>query len=329
MSKSEISGELTYDQDKPVRLDIFLSQSYPDYSRSTIQDSIEKEMVLVNKKPQKSKYKLKKYDLIKFTIQDREIDISDIKPEEIPLKIIFEDNNVLVIDKKAGVSSHPTQNQKEATLVNALLFHYSDITSAIHDPNSSKSRVRAGIVHRLDKDTTGIMIIAKNAKSLTHLSKQIQERNVRKRYLAICYGWPDKESGRLENFLGRDGSNRLRFTEVGEAKGKQAITLYDVISHYHDTRGNKYSLINFEILTGRTHQIRAQALLSGLAILGDKIYFTFESKRLSARLGAKRQLLHSYQLSITLPEKNLATEFTAEPPEDFTCVLAKLSPVKP
>lgn len=321
------TGRLNFEEDQPVRLDLFLAQNFSDLSRSQIQLSIEQGLVKVNGVVQKSKYKLKSGDIIDYRIVDREIDISDIPPQDIPLNIIFENEDVIVINKQAGISSHPTPDQKTGTLVNALLYQFGEIKEAVYDSTNKKSRIRAGIVHRLDKDTTGVMIIAKNSTALRSLSLQMKHRSVDKYYLGLCYGFPDKGKGELTNFLGRDPAYRKRFTEVGESKGKKAITKFEILKRFVTDENDPVSLIQFKILTGRTHQIRAQMLLHGYPVLGDAIYHNFKSNEISHQMRIGRQLLHSYRLRITLPHQNIPSIFEAPVPFDFEEILNVLHPI--
>lgn len=317
-------GEIIYKGDQSIRLDLFLANSLPGLSRSQIQRSIENGGVTVDGVIEKSKYKLISGDIIKYSIDDGERDISHIPAEDIPLDIIYENDDVIVINKKAGLATHPTPSQTTNTLVNALLGYYNAITEAIYEPDNPKSSIRAGIVHRLDKNTTGVMIVAKNARALRSLSSQIKHRHVDKKYIALCFGSPDEKDGQLINFLGRDPKARRTFSEVGESKGKKAILNYKIVSNHLDKSNRTYSLIEFSLITGRTHQIRAQSRLWGYPIIGDDLYYSAESRQASSTLGANRQLLHSYRLSITLPGGTKPSLFEAPLPSDLVTVLKNL-----
>ena len=280
--------------------------------------------MLINESPQKSKFKLKKDDLVNYKIFDTVPDIDQIPPENIPLEIIYENEDVLVINKQTGLSAHPTPNQTKQTLVNALLYHYSQVKDAVYEPGNPKSEIRAGIVHRLDKNTTGTMIVAKNSVALRSLSLQIKHRHAHKTYLGLCYGWLQPPKGVVNNFLGRDKYQRKLFSAVDKEKGKKAITNYEVVTYLSDNMGNHYSLVSFHLVTGRTHQIRSHCLYLGHPLIGDDMYFTPESKKCSMILGATRQLLHSSSLQITLPGENTPRTFVSDMPKDFSDILSKL-----
>lgn len=317
-------GSVRHEEDQTIRLDLFLSRLHTDLSRSLIQRSIERGLVFVNSKPEKSKYKLKTGDIIDYKIIDPEIDISHIRAQDIPLNIIYEDQDVILINKQSNLSSHPTPNQTEGTLVNALLSYYSSIKDAVLDATNPKSQIRAGIVHRLDKNTTGVMIVAKNSKALHSLSLQIKHRDVTKKYIGLCYGWPDQSRGVVENYLGRDKTNRRTFSVTDEFHGKKAVTEYSVINSYQDKLGHKFSLIEFTLITGRTHQIRSHCKFLGIPLIGDDLYYTNQSMLVSKHFGINRQLLHAKSLDIALPGADSISHFEAELPDDFSTILQQL-----
>lgn len=316
------------------RVDKFLAQKFPEFSRNYFSNLIEGKNVLVNGKIIKASYALKESDeiTIKF-IEDKKI--GDIKPEKIKLNIIFEDKDVIVINKQPALVVHPAAGNLSGTLINALTNHFPAIKNAIYDKNSEISKLRPGLVHRLDKDTSGVMVVAKNEKAMHSLSRQIQSasasasldgnRTVKKTYLAICYGWPKNISGHLKNYLGRHPKNRKKIADIGEEKGKEALSDYKVIKYLKDNAGNKISLIEFLLQTGRTHQIRVQSKYMGHPVMGDQFYGSKESMKLSSKLGIKRQLLHARSLEITLPEKNKTSKFLADVPLDFLSLLDKFT----
>jgi 23S rRNA pseudouridine1911/1915/1917 synthase len=182
-------------------------------------------------------------------------------------------------------------------------------------------------VHRLDKNTSGVIIAAKNAKTLYGLSKQIKDKAATKIYWAICWGWPKSDQGRLINFIGRDPKDRKKMAEVGPKKGREAISDYKVLRHLTDDNENYYSLIEFNIKTGRTHQIRVQSKLMGNPILGDEVYGNKISQELSRKLNIKRQLLHARYLSITIPSESKQRTFEASLPDDFKSICEKLKEI--
>jgi 23S rRNA pseudouridine1911/1915/1917 synthase len=306
-----------------VRLDKFLANPFSNFSRSQIQKSITDGEITVNGSSVDPDYKLKENDRIAGELV--EVKPAILIPQKIKLDIIFENDDVLVINKPAGLVIHPGDNKESDTLANSLLDRYPEIIKAVPDRGDEDIKfLRPGIVHRLDKDTSGAMIIAKNKKSYDFLKDEFDKREVNKIYLALCFGSPKQSRGVLTNFLGRIKSNRKMMGEVGEFSGKKAITNYKVLSEY------KYdniilSLIEFDIKTGRTHQIRAQAKLAGFPIIGDQMYFTRASKVLSGKLNVSRQLLHSHTLTIKLPGENKSQSFEAELPLDLQSILSDIS----
>lgn len=306
------------------RIDAFLAKEYPGHSRSYFGDLISSGKVFVNGKSVKASYKLKENDEITVELISEE-EADELKAENIPLDIIFKNDDVIVLNKQPNIVVHPAAGNTTGTLVNALLYHFPKISEAVYDEDSEVSRIRPGMVHRLDKDTSGVLIVAKNVRAMHSLSRQIQNRNVKKEYLALCYGWPKEESGKLLSYLGRHPKNRKMIANIGEEKGREAISFYKVKEYLSDKKGNKYSLIEFDIKTGRTHQIRVQAADMHHPVMGDSAYGTKSSIKLSHDLGAERQLLHAEKLSVTLPGDTKQTTFEAPVPKDFDRTLAKLS----
>lgn len=315
---------ISYKTDKRERLDKFLASRFLDYSRSYFQHLIESGDVLVNDKKVKSKFILKIGDRLKINFIKSDHPI-DLKPANIPLDIIFENDDVIVINKQPGLVVHPAAGNTKNTLVNALINYYPKIKSAVIDKRSIISKARPGIVHRLDKDTSGALVVAKNSRSLRSISKQIKNQSVKKTYLALCFGWPKEERGSVVNFLGRHSKKRKVVTDIGIEKGKEAITDYKVLKFYKDNAGQKISLVEFNIKTGRTHQIRYQAKTLGIPVLGDNVYGTKESIKLSKNLGIMRQMLHAKEILIFLPDTTKISRFLAKLPLDFTKALKELS----
>jgi len=234
--------------------------------------------------------------------------VSKIDPEPLHLNIIFEDENCVVLNKKRGVVVHPALGNMHGTLVQGLLHKYSEINH-----HFGGDRIRPGIVHRLDKGTSGVMIVAKNMFALEYLSSQFRSREVRKTYFAICSGRPPEIRGEIDSSIGRDPRNRKKFA-VDVKNSKPAITRYHLIS---ESEG--YSLLQIETFTGRTHQIRVHLCSIACPILGDSVY----SRKKSAicKLGL---MLHSWELSINLPKLG-TRKFRAPLPDDFLEMLDKLS----
>lgn len=304
------------------RIDKFLTKEIPQYSRNYFLKLIKGEKILVNGQAIKASYILKHDDRISIDLAEEKI--MGILPEKIDLDIIFEDDNVLVINKQPGIVVHPAAGHTSGTLVNAILDQFPEIKKAVYDEKSEISRIRPGLVHRLDKDTSGVMIVAKNSQSMKFLSDQIQNRRTQKIYWALCSGWPKDETGHLIGYLGRHPKNRKLITDIGKENGKEAISDYKVLRYLVDKEGNKFSLIEFDIKTGRTHQIRVQVSKLGHPVLGDTFYGSKTSMRLSHLLGVQRQMLHAKSLSIALPGETGPTLFQAPVPQDFSLVLEKL-----
>jgi len=310
-------------EDTGLRLDQFLLQENPDYSRSYFSDLIKKGSVAVNNEERKPSYRLKTGDTVEYKLTEK-TSLGPIKPVNIPLNIIFEDENVLVVNKPAGLVVHPAVGHHNDTLVNALTHSYPQVSKAVYDDENELSVSRPGLVHRLDKDTSGVLIVAKNTKSMIFLANQIQDRKAKKVYLALCAGWPPISSGRLYNNLGRNLKNRKIYTEVGSEKGREAISNYQVKKNHLTSKNERVSLIEFQIETGRTHQIRTQAKMAGFPIIGDQAYSTKESEAVSNHLGVKRQMLHASSLTILLPGAKIAQKFEVAVPSDFEQIIENL-----
>ena len=307
-----------------TRLDKYLQQNISSFSRTEIQNNIKAGNVLVNELVSKSSCRLKHGDTIKIISHvNNSSSIDLLAPANVPLDIIFEDENVIVINKNSGISVHPAHSSNQPSVVNALINHYPAISNVVLEKDNPTSLLRPGVVHRLDKDTSGTMIFAKNIKTLEYLMQCFKKRDVVKQYRAICYNWPNEDSGKLINYLGRKRSDRKFYSETGISNGKKAVSDFKVVS-YFKSNNRTLSLLNFRIFTGRTHQIRVQSLLMGNPVLGDKRYFTRESKMLSQSLSIKRQLLHSFRLSITLPGDKELTTYVSPLPDDMSTIVNSL-----
>jgi len=321
------SFEIT-EKESGERIDLLLTKRYPDISRSLIQTAIETHFVQANGTKIKPSQKLKMGDTITFNEEffDRIAESIKISKEDIPISIIYEDADLLVIDKPAGLVVHPGSGNVSGTLVNALVNYDEEISEAII-ANDKDSEVRPGIVHRLDKDTSGLLLVAKNKKSLSFLSTQIQKRQVRKNYTALVFGILPEE-GILEDYIARDSNNRKIMAVVSEEKGKKAITIFKTLKYYSDKQSKKhFSLAEIEIPTGRTHQIRVQMKKFGFPIIGDQTYNTKLSIDASDQIGIKRQLLHASKIRYRLPSTNKYQESNSPLPGDFENVLKSLVPV--
>ena len=289
------------DEETGERIDSFLSGK-TDFTRTRIQQLIKDRNITVNGKPTKSSYKIEENDEI--AIEVPEVETTEIKPENIKIDIVYEDSDIAVINKQAGLVVHPAHGHYSGTLVNAILYHIKDLSGI-------NGEIRPGIVHRLDKDTSGLIVIAKNDKVHAALTEMFQEKKIRKTYLAILKGKLNKSEGKIVTQIGRDKNDRKKMTVIDDiTKGKNAITNYRVIS-----QNNLFTLVKVNIETGRTHQIRVHMRYLGYPILGDSVYGRKDNE--------KRQMLHAYKLEFLHPVTERQMEFTGEIPEDFQKALKK------
>lgn len=314
-------------EDANTRLDLFLIKCFPDHSRSYFSALIKDKNILVNSLDSKPNYKVKSDDNITGKLAEKTTFYKP-SPEKIPLNIIFESDDVLILNKQPGIVVHPSAGHHDGTLVNAVLAHDPKINEAVYDKDNPISLLRPGLVHRLDKDTSGIIIFAKNARSMFALSKEIHDRRVKKVYWAICIGWPKHDTDELIGYLGRSPKNRRLMAEVGEERGKKAVLSYKVVNYFEDNFKNKLSLIEFDLKTGRTHQIRVQASGIGCPVLGDREYGNKNNIELANKLGAERQMLHAKEISIALPGDEARSVFMAPIPEDMSRLLNCLTEIK-
>lgn len=311
------------------RADLFLAKKIPDFSRGQIQQAIDAAAITIDGKIIKSSYKLREGNTI---LVDEKYFADQNQPtkllaEKIPLDVIYENKDLLVINKPAGLVVHPAAGNKTGTLVNAILNYDPKIANAVHDKSKQESLMRPGIIHRLDKDTSGVLLVAKTKKVLTSLSKQLQNKTIKKKYLALVYGWP-QEAGRIKSYLARGKKNRKIVVEVESRLGKEAVSNYKVISFLTTADDkNHLALIEIEIPTGRTHQIRVQFKGIGHPLIGDQIYNTKGSKKISDVLGAKRQMLHAATIEFTPLGANKSITIETKLPKDFQKVQAKLKSI--
>lgn len=283
------------------RLDVFLSEQQPELSRSHIQKIIEDGGALVNGAPEKSRFKLREGDKVTFTLLDP-VNV-DILPEDIPLDILYEDHDVIVVNKARGMVVHPAAGVSGGTLVNALLHHCSDLSGI-------NGAVRPGIVHRLDKDTSGVMIVAKNDTAHVDLAEQIRVKSAHRVYWAIVCGNIVEESGTIHGAIGRSPKDRQKMAVVRE-NGKDATTKFRVLERYND-----YTLVECRLLTGRTHQIRVHMAYIGHPVLGDPKYGPKKCP-----FAIKGQALHSLSLTFDHPVSKKEMTFEAPVPEDMQHIL--------
>lgn len=288
------------------RIDKFLSVLVSDSSRTSIQKSIENGYVFVNGKNVNKKYKVQAGDEVK--ICEQELKVLDAEPENIPLDIVFEDEHLLVVNKPRGMVVHPAPGNYSGTLVNALLYHCKDSLSGINGV------LRPGIVHRIDKDTSGLLIVAKTDKAHLGLAEQIKEHSFTREYNAVICGHLKEQSGTVNAPIGRSTKDRKKMCVTAQ-NSKNAVTHYTVIKEY-----DKYSHISLKLETGRTHQIRVHMAHLGHAVAGDAVY---GNDKLSACLGG--QCLHAIKIGFIHPETNEYLEFTTDLPQYFKEFLNKIS----
>ena len=294
---------LVFDDFSEERIDKYLTAQFPDVSRSQIRRLIDEGHVLINGiQPRKSGQLLEKGDRVEITFPPP-IPL-DLIAEDIPLEIIHEDKNVLVINKPAGMVVHPAAGHHAGTLVHAILAHVPDLEGI-------GGVQRPGIVHRLDKDTSGIIMVAKNQAAHVWLQRQFKSRDMDKIYLALVDGHPTTSEGRIIAPIYRDRSNRQKMAIAPEGKGKYAETDYEVIRNYHS-----HTMLRVHPVTGRTHQIRVHLSSIRIPIVGDKIYGL---KNPSVPIG--RHFLHAAEIDIRLPGEKQRTKFRAELPPELELVL--------
>jgi 23S rRNA pseudouridine1911/1915/1917 synthase len=293
------------------RLDIFIAHYEPHVSRNRIQTLIREGLALVNGRGEKPGYKVKLGETISLELPDKRV--HEVLPEPISLYVIYEDAHLIVLNKPPGLVVHPAPGNYTGTLVNALLYHYGSLPSSGPGPQGSE-RERAGIVHRLDKDTSGVMVVARTQEALRSLSAQFKARVVQKRYLALVAGVIKKGSGTIEAALGRHVKERKKISVVTH-RAREAVTLYKVKERYKSA-----TLVEVEIKTGRTHQIRVHMTYIGHPILGDRTYGGNRVLKLGEH-PIERQMLHAESLSLLHPATGHPMAFSAPPPADMMKII--------
>lgn len=287
------------------RLDVFLAEAFSELTRSRIQKLILEECVRVNGDCTRSNYKLRQGDLIEIEIPEaRE---TQIEAEDIPLKIVFEDDCMLVVNKPQGMVVHPAAGNYSGTLVNALMAYCGDNLSGIN------GEIRPGILHRIDKDTSGLLMVAKNDKAHLCLSEQIKEHSITREYFALVHGKIKEDSGTIDAPIGRDERDRKKMT-ITHRNSKNAVTHFFVLERF-----DKYTFVRCRLETGRTHQIRVHMSKNGHPIVGDPVYGV---KKEEFKLSG--QLLHARLVGFVHPETGEYMEFSCEIPQYFEEVLEKL-----
>lgn len=279
------------------RIDVFVAQN-TDYSRNSVQLLLEDGKILVNDKNVSKSYKMKSGDMLEIIVEEAK-DVG-IMAEDIPLDIYYEDKDLLVVNKPKGMVVHPANGNESGTLVNALMFHCKDSLSGIN------GEIRPGIVHRIDKDTSGLLVVAKNDIAHEHLAKQFKEHSINRIYYAIVYGNVKEDSGDIEAPIGRHKTDRKKFC-ITETNSKYAFTHYDVVD-----RLNGFTLVKLKLKTGRTHQIRVHMQSKGHPLAGDPVY---GPKNCITEL--KGQALHAGVLGFIHPTTGEYIEFSSPWPTEF------------
>lgn len=300
----ELNSEIIVeDLDDKQRLDVFLATE-TGWTRSQIKLQVDSKRVSVNGKTQKAGFLVKNNDKISLSFAKDVLDIN-AEPEDIPLNIVYEDDDFAIINKPQGMVVHPAPGAYNHTLVNALLFHFDSLSK-------TGDNIRPGIVHRIDKDTSGLLVVAKNDNAHASLAKQIAEHSCFRHYMALLEGNLKEDSGTVDTFISRSKTDRKVMAVSTE--GKRAITHYNVVKRF-----TNYCLVEFVLETGRTHQIRVHSKHLGHPIVGDKTYGIKNQK-----FNLEGQLLHAYKLELTHPTSGKRMSFECEIPEYFGSLLNKL-----
>ncbi|MBN2426366.1 MAG: RluA family pseudouridine synthase [Calditrichaceae bacterium] len=305
-------------EDKGQRLDRYLTIKFPDYSRSYFNKLIKNNLVLVNNLPVKSGYIIDTGDRITIDFIREEI---NLQPQDIPLNIVYEDEHIMVINKPAGLTVHPGKGQPDGTMVNALLFHTDQL-------GTNSDEQRPGIVHRLDKNTSGLIVAAKTDKALRGLQTQFQHKQISRIYWALVWGVPDKSEGMIHSFINRSRKDPTKMMVTN--KGREAITHYKLLQSFE-----YMSLLEVRLETGRTHQIRVHMNHIHHPVVGDPDYHGRDSqlKRLPVSLQKRgqhllnmldHQALHAKTLHLIHPQTNQPMTFESELPEQFATALQKI-----
>jgi 23S rRNA pseudouridine1911/1915/1917 synthase len=286
-----------------TRLDSFLADCMPGQSRSSVQGLIERDLVRVDGRAVKNSYRVKAGERVEVVLPPPES--TEVEPEPIPLDIVYEDSSLLVINKPAGMVVHPAVGNRTGTLVNALLHHTDRLSDA-------GDLTRPGIVHRIDKDTTGLLVVAKNEVAHRNLARQLKAHTVKRKYIALVKGVIDEDGGTIDAPIGRHPTDRKRMAVVAK-NSRDAVTHFSVIKRF-----NRYTLVEARLETGRTHQIRVHMHYIGHPVVGDPKYGK------AGELGAEGLMLHAAVLGFVHPEKDEYMEFEAPLPPHFLKVIEAL-----
>ena len=299
--------ELEYPNVEPVRVDKYINEQLPDLSRSYIQQLIKNENVFVNGKICKANYKCKPFD--KIVLDYEEAQELEVVAENIPLDIVYEDASIIIVNKCKNMVVHPAPGHSNGTLVNALLYHCKDSLSSINGV------IRPGIVHRIDRNTTGILVVCKNDHAHKILAEQLKEHSITRKYHAICYGTFKEEKGTINAPIGRHPVDRKKMA-INHKNGREAVTHYKVLK----TLSGGYSYIECTLETGRTHQIRVHMASIGHPLLGDDVYGPKNPKM----KGLEGQTFRAKTLGFIHPDTKEYVEFDSELPDYFKGLLEKL-----
>ena len=302
MKKEVFEVDSSYEEE---RLDKYLSLIFPEQSRSFFQKLIKDGQIRVNEKTEKANYRLKTQDLIEVSIP--EAVETPILPENIPLDILYEDDDLLIVNKPKGMVVHPSAGHYTGTLVNAIMYHCKDSLSGIN------GEIRPGIVHRIDMDTTGSLIVCKNDESHVFVAEQIKEHSVVRKYRGIVCGHVKEEEGTIHAPIGRHPIERKKMA-INEKNGKDAITHYRVLEHFAN-----YTYMEFQLETGRTHQIRVHMASIGHPLLGDTLYSSGKNP-----YKLQGQTLHAMTIGFIHPRTREYLEVSAPLPEYFEKILRDL-----
>ena len=302
--------EIKYKFELPMRLDRWLVSQRPEQSRTSIQNFINSGLILINYKPAKAKTPLKQGDNVQIWLTPPE-PLPYLKPEKMDLDILFEDKHIIVINKSSGLTVHPAPGHKSGTLVNGLLAHCKNLPGI-------NGKLRPGIVHRLDKDTSGCIVVAKSQEALVNLQLQIKNKIASRNYLAVIHGAPKQNEGTILGNIGRHPNDRKKYAVVEENLGRYACTHWKLIEKI----GN-YSLMSFKLDTGRTHQIRVHCSYIKHPILGDPLYG--RCKKLPCNLSG--QALHANRLGLIHPINGNEMIFEADLPSEFQKLLKTIKKI--
>jgi len=286
------------------RLDAFLAETVADLSRTAVKELITNGQVLVDGKSRKPSYRIKEGEEILITLPEaRQV---AIVPQDLPLEIIYQDQDIAVVNKPKGMVVHPAHGNWDGTMVNALLYHIKDLSGI-------NGEIRPGIVHRLDKDTSGVMVVAKNDQAHRNLAEQIKEHTIKREYQALVHGMIKENLGSIEAPIGRSRTDRKKMAVI--ADGKLALSRYRVLERFQN-----YTLVQVTLLTGRTHQIRVHFSYIKHPVVGDPVYGPAKH-----HLGMESQALHACRLGFNHPRTGEYMEFTSELPVVFKQALQKLT----